>query len=203
MEKLPHDVFVEIVGSPFLERAIEYKAAFVATTQAWCDYAISKGAETYFSFNRLTGLKMDRRSVPKGWVKPDSRGMTRPKAGTPDREEMDALPSLSSTRDIFGDSIIDTLLYEGPDIRGSEGISARFFDIYVGWAGERYFALIPHARNAAMNHMAKYPDRTILGDALGWNVPLGLREVSKAEVDLAMAQHRVDRERAAAAAVAA
>ena len=108
-----------------------------------------------------------------------------------------ALPEAPRASDVFGKSLIFDLRYEGGDVvSGGQAIGSPFFLLTaeIGWVGDTIFALIPHARRAADRFLERNPGYRITNGCDTWEIPDGLREISEAEKDLLIAQHRVERE---------
>jgi hypothetical protein len=112
---------------------------------------------------------------------------------------MAALPRQPLSREVFGKSVLYGLAYRGPGVRGSRAIGMPFFGPPMVRAGKIWIAEIPHAGRAAAAHLALHPDHRIMDGADGWTVPEGLVEISRAERDLVLAEHRLRAERGKAA----
>lgn len=147
----------------------------------------------------LGGLLFEGCDAPQGWTKPARKHRwSKPKPGHPDEAIMAALPRKPRSRDVFGDTICENLNYEGPEGEWGGGCIGWFFDgPYVGWAGDTYFAVIPDAKKAADDHLAKHPGHKITSGADTWTLPKGLIHISEAEQDLIVAEYKVAQERAA------
>lgn len=191
---------VKIIGEPWLSRAKEYRSQHEAFTRAWWDYGKRIGATGIggaFSGHRPS-VFFENGPAPVGWTKPDKSGRSMPKKGSEALAEYMELPAKPSTAGVFGDRIMTDLSYDTPTGWGSGIIGHIIEPASIGWYGETIIALIPHAGRAAAEHLARHPDHTIRHGAAEWTPPDGVEEISKAELDLISAQHRVARERNAA-----
>lgn len=194
-ERRPEIVMVRIEGEPFLSRAKAYREAFQEWRVRWSEFAISKGADGHVG---TAGLTFHSGQQPEGWLKPNSRGFSRPKKNHPDLALLSALPPEPRTALVFGESIIMDCNHEGPGKnRGSRGIGYFFRGLWVGWLGNTFYAKIPHARNAAQNTLSDYPGCRITTEgALEWDIPSGLVEITEAEYRFDKARHDLEEERA-------
>ena len=192
---LPTDVYVIIEGEPFLSRAKDFKARSIAAKSAWRQYLCEIGAEQGYGHNELASVVFPRGKVPTGWTARDRKGRSRPKKGSEAEKKLAALPTLPQGREVFGDAIVEDLRYESDGGHGMGAIGQNFWGPFVGWMSDVFFGIVPHAGNAAKNHLAEYPKDRIIGPAKGWTVPDGLREITKAEYELMLAEHNVKMER--------
>lgn len=193
---------VKIAGEPWLSRAREYRAQMIAFTKAYVDFGHAIGASGLpngFPGERLRGLFFEKSPPPKDWTKPDRKGIASPKKGTAAAAAFAQLPVKPSSDFVFGDAVVGSLSYDTPCGWGSGCIGYMIETASIGWVGDVLIARIPHAGRAAAEHLARHPDHTIRHGAADWVIPDGLVEISQAELDLLDAQHRVAREKAAAA----
>lgn len=194
---MKHEMYVKIVGEPFLSKARAYRDDLQACADKWRSFMDEMGASGVP--HCLGGLNFDG-AAPKGWTKPTRKnGFSRPKDGHPDNERIAALPKRPRTYEVFGDSIINDLSYKGQNgDRGSGGILFYWDGPWVGWAGDTFMACIPDAKAASDAHLAEHPDHEITSGADKWVLPQGLEQISRAEHDLIIAQYKVEQERKAA-----
>lgn len=191
-------VLVAIEGEPFLSRAKAYRDALHAREVALSKWGEEIGASGMN--HRIDGFWFNGKArPPAGWKKPDSKGFSAPKKGHADLERFRLLPPNPSTYEIFGDAVLYNISYTCADGSGSGAIGRLWFGPRVGWAGDFFFAYIPHAGRAADARLKERPDATITTPgALGWKMPSGLREISEAQKDLRVAEYKVALEREAA-----
>lgn len=206
MIALPETVYILIEGNPFLPAAKAYREAEIEFRRAWAEFGRSMGATgvpACFVGSRPSGLVFDK-DRPAGWLTPAKGSNTsRPsKRNDAARKIMADLPTRPRPDKVFGDSMTAEVVSEGPHGRQYHGFIGLLVEgPLVGWVGDNFFALIPHAGNAAANAKAKSPDIMITNGADKWTVPLGLIEVSKAEIDLLIAEHAAAAERASRASL--
>lgn len=193
-----YEMYVRIDGEPFLSRAHKYRDDLNACRAVWRAFAQEKGAVSIPG--GLSGLIFSG-VAPDGWKKPNRKGWSRPVKGHPDEAIIDALPKEPRSYDVFGDTLCFDLNYKGQNGDcGYGGIGGFFFGPRIGWAGDTFFAVIPNAKKAADEHLARHPDHVITSGADKWTLPSGLTKISKAEADLIVAQYTVEQERAERAA---
>jgi len=189
-------VFVRIDGEPFLSAARHYRDERLRVREAWQALAREFGADDPGGMQGL--IFHSRHAVPKGWSKPDRKGFSKPKKGSEDETRLRNMPRLPRSHDVFGGGVIlYDLSYSGTDCWGSGAIGGFFFGPSIGWCGETFFACLPDAAAAAADHLREHPDHKITNGADAWKLPEGLTRVTKAAMDLAMAQHAVAQEREA------
>lgn len=187
---------VLIEGEPFLSRVIAHRAETFRVTDAALAFGRAYGASNVPE--SLHGLYFTGgKKPPAGWTKPDRKGWSKPKKGSPDAEKMAALPRPPRSRDVFGDAVIEQLSYKYEHGQGFSMIGGFFFGPRIGWFGDTFYAWIPDPRRAVARLLKEHPDATITNGADTWSVPDGLREVSEAEIDLLVATYKVEQERAA------
>ena len=126
---------------------------------------------------------------------------------TPDglalRAKMDALPPFPCSREIevFADLITD-ISYESDKGHGGGGVGWPFGE-HFAYCGERYFLYFDNPFKA-MAEWAQGTDESFRftrpAEGLNWRLGPGWKLLTKAEVDLAFAEHKVAVERAAGAA---
>ncbi|GAB6842407.1 hypothetical protein HNR00_003615 [Methylorubrum rhodinum] len=204
--------YVRIVGEPFLSRAREYRERQTARRRAIWEYAQSKGATGFSTAG--TDLCFKGRSPPKNWTKPKGEhGFSHPKVGTPEAGELQRLRSIHPQpvyRDVYGDGLCEEISWEASDgssgtwgIADGSNLTLVFEGAWLGWAGDTFFGLIPDAEAERHRYATKHPERTVVGPAATWTLPEGLVRITKAEMDLIVAEHRVAEERAKASAPSA
>jgi hypothetical protein len=195
-DKLLEDVYVAIEGEPFLSRAIAYKKAVIAVNREWREFLVKVGGAQAFGHREMTHVRFDG-PRPLGWAKPNTRGLCRPKVKSEPEALMRALTPKPRSVGVYGDALIDTFEFHDTDNSknwGSSCIGRQFFGAWVGWIKDDFYGMIPHAANAARNHLAERPDTTVDQAALDWVVPFGLREISKMEFDFILAKYNFEKE---------
>lgn len=191
-------VLVRIDDEPFLSRASAYFDELEAAMAAWRSFALKVGATSLS--NPLGALGFDG-PAPKGWIAKTRNGRSRPKKGSTDEAEMEALPGHPSSEAVFGDAVLYNLSYDMPcGGYGSGSIGYMFYGPAISRADGVIVARIPHAGRAAAAHLARHPDHTIRYGAAEWKVPEGLVEITEAEMKFIFAKAELDREKAAKAA---
>lgn len=193
-------VLVAIEGEPFLSRAKAYRDALHAREVDLSKWGEEIGASGMN--HRVDGFWFNGKArPPAGWKRPDSKGFSTPKKGHAALERFKSLPPNPDAYAVFGDALLYDISYSGPHGRGSSVIGQFWFGPRLGWAGDFFFAYIPHAGRAAAARLMQDPGATITTPgALGWEVPVGLREISEARKDLRVAEYRVAQEQTAEAA---
>lgn len=192
---------VKIVGEPWLSRAKAYREEYMAFVRAWTEFGKSVGATGVggaFAGGRPS-LFFEKETPPAGWTKRDNKSRSCPKKGTQALADYNAMPAKPFTDAIFGDRVMTDLSYDMPCGGYGSGIIGGIFEAAnIGWYGDTIIAIIPHAGRAAAEHLARHPDHTVRHGAAEWTLPEGVEEITKSELDLISAQHRVAQERSAA-----
>lgn len=186
---------VEIVGEPYLSRAIAYRDERARVVKAWVDLMNEFGASGVP--HSLNGLNFEGGAKPPaGWTKPSAKnGFSRPKNGHPDEARLKAMPREPDRWAVFaGANIITCLSYKGPKGSGSGIIGSDWFGPPIGWTSKgRYFARLPDARGAAAERLRQHPEDEIDAASREWDPPPGLPRISRAQYDLLIAQDAVER----------
>lgn len=185
-------VFVKITGEPFLSRAERFFAEFDAAAAVWWDFARKVGAT---SLSDPLGCLGFEGRPPDGWTAKSLNGRSRPKKSSALYAQFEALPKQPDSSAVFGDAVIYSLTYEGPDCSGGGSLGNFFWGPAIGRAGSIYLAAIPHAGRAAAEHLARNPDHKIINGADGWTMPDGLVEISEAEKAFIIAEYNLRTER--------
>ena len=212
----PDQVWTEIVGEPFRSQVAEYRAErerVIKEARALADRFGATGV-IQAAGQTPTAFSFFKSGPPPNWTKPQgARRLSRPKKyNKSDCALLENAPRMPEEEQyIKSDSIIRVLHYRvDQSSSGMKCIDIPFAS-NLCWTPERTFLRVPDVKAAAFRVCTERPGSDVLFfkrnsddliDVLNWKVPAGLRQVSKAELDLAFAEWKVRKEREAALAEA-
>lgn len=210
-------MIVEIVGSPFLERAIAYRNKSTFSHGKILEFCKEIGAESYFGIPGRTPTWFTfKGKVPPNWTRPNyTTGASRPfKTNLEARKLIEALPTLPTTDLVWCGEIPYSLSCKGKHIDVSSLLTPHYTR-EVGWTlsevDATYFGVIPDVRSFATSELANLVSEgidpsevtckldNVDTNPFEWEVPEGLKVVSEAEKDLAYAVAKVAKEKSAKA----
>lgn len=187
-----YELFALVEGDPFLSRVKRYRKEKEDSQQAWYDFGKKIGAKHWVVG---VGFAFEGR-VPSGWNAAQGRHkISTPKKKSVIFENFNALPKQPMPYDHFKNDFIYDVSYEGDSEKGSFGIGNFWLGPQVCWAGEKFFLVIPDARQAAHDHLSIHPNHKIKNGSDTWELPAGLKKITEAEADLIVAQYRVDKQK--------
>lgn len=197
LDKQEVDIWVVIEGEPFLSRAKAYRKEKERVLEIYRVFAKERGAEELTMYTHLTGLRFPPGKIPAGWGKPMASGFSftkKTKDGQEEREKLLALPKLPKVSEVYGNTILEELRFNNEYGEGFSSIGKYFDCMAVGWIGDTYIGRVVDTSVAAKNHLEQNPKHKISKKYLNWKLPVGLRQISKAQLDLMTAKYEVEQE---------
>lgn len=187
-------------GSAELERLDLWRMDLLSAEAAWSEFAIEIGAERMFhmSGQKPGSFSFPDNQPPEGWTKPSRRGASRPKKsieGRAWRDRIAALPQPERLAFVAQElGLPSAFSWSSGDIHGTSALGG-LNSWSIAWANDRIF-LIGEDWLAKMDEMRKdRPGITFNLNAGKEEISAGFIRRSEAELDLAIAQARVAREK--------
>lgn len=196
-----HEIYVRVVGDPYIARARAYKAALILAEETWSKFARDRGATHYSGMHYLETLTfVNSAARPKGWGRPNRNGRSRPlptKEGKAESVEIHKLPQKPNPWDVFPEKEVPFQLNwrESKKSYGGGGFTNRWAPIVL-WAGGAFYGLIPDVASAAREFLTAHPKGSVEDGAEIWTIPAGLERISEARYEYEVAQYRLEREEA-------